>query len=255
LRGRLPGRSDRSGSGDLTRCARVANGDAPPRGASRARLRHRPQHRDLDPVRAGVGLRRPGRGNGGQDGPRAGWLGARDRDRRPGFARCRTDACHRGDRSAAHARGLETDLPAEFGRPMIDAVKAAGGFHVYLAPGTDGRFGAVLAELGLEGTALGSAETVTTPAGILLPPCQAAPEGPEDLAIRPPADAPPAALRELLRIALQNSVLKLEVKQLQEQARRQHRQFEELNRIGIALSAERDIDKLQEFILTTMRQL
>jgi len=138
---------------------------------------------------------------------------------------------------------------------MIDAVKAAGGFHVYLAPGTDGRFGAVLAELGLEGTALGDAEGVAPPAVIVLAPGEAAPEGFEDIAIRPPADAPPAALRELLRVALQNSVLKLEVKQLQEQARRQHRQFEELNRIGIALSAERDIVKLQEFILTTMRQL
>jgi HD-GYP domain-containing protein (c-di-GMP phosphodiesterase class II) len=138
---------------------------------------------------------------------------------------------------------------------MIDPVKAAGGFHVYLAPGTDGRFDAVLAELGLEGTALGELEAVATPAVIVLAPGEAAPEGLEDLAIRPPADAPPAALRELLRVALQNSVLKLEVKQLEEQARRQHRQFEELNRIGIALSAERDIDKLQEFILTTLRQL
>jgi HD-GYP domain-containing protein (c-di-GMP phosphodiesterase class II) len=138
---------------------------------------------------------------------------------------------------------------------MIDPVKAAGGFHVYLAPGTDGRFGAVLAELGLEGTALGDADPIATPAVIVLAPGEAAPEGHEDIAIRPPADAPPAALRELLRVALQNSVLKLEVKQLEEQARRQHRQFEELNRIGIALSAERDIVKLQDFILTTMRQL
>ncbi len=138
---------------------------------------------------------------------------------------------------------------------MIDPVKAAGGFHVYLAPGTDGRFSAVLAELGLEGAALGDAETVATPAVIVLAPGEAAPEGLEDIAIRPPADAPPAALRELLRVALQNSALKMEVKQLEEQARRQHRQFEELNRIGIALSATRDIVKLQEFILTTMRQL
>ena len=138
---------------------------------------------------------------------------------------------------------------------MIDPVKAAGGFHVYLAPGMDGRFDAVLAELGLEGTALGSGETVTLPAVIVLAPGEAAPEGLEDMVIRPPADAPPAAVREMLRIALQNSVLNLDVKQLQEQARRQHRQFEELNRIGIALSAERDIAKLQEFILTTMRQL
>ena len=60
---------------------------------------------------------------------------------------------------------------------MIDAVKAAGGFHVYLAPGVDGRFGAVLAELGLEGTALGDAEEVATPAVIVLAPGEAAPEG------------------------------------------------------------------------------
>lgn len=137
---------------------------------------------------------------------------------------------------------------------MIDAVKAAGGFHVYLAPGTDGRLDAVLAELGLEAAALTTAEAVAPPAVIVLAPGEAAPEGMEDLAIRPPADAPPSALREILRVALQNSVLKLEVKQLQEQARRQHRQFEELNSIGIALSAERDIGKLQELILTTMRQ-
>src|SRR5439155_1378947 len=213
------------------------------------------QHGDVHPVRPGVGVRRAGRGDGREDGARAWRFRSGDRDRRPGFARCRTDERDRGDRPASHPGGFEADLPAEFRRPMIDAVKAAGGFHVYLAPGTDGRFGAVLAELGLEGTALGEPETVATPAVIVLAPGEAAPEGFEDIAIRPPADAPPAALRELLRVALQNSVLKLDVRQLEEQARRQHRQFEELNRIGIALSAERDIDKLQEFILTTMRQL
>ena len=80
---------------------------------------------------------------------------------------------------------------------MIDAVKAAGGFHVYLAPGTDGRFNAVLAELGLEGTALASAESVATPAVIVLAPGEAAPEGFEDIAIRPPADATSGAACEL----------------------------------------------------------
>lgn len=53
----------------------------------------------------------------------------------------------------------------------------------------------------------------------------------------------------------ENAALKEQVKQLEQEARSQHRQFEELNRIGIALSAERDIKKLQDFILTTMRQL
>src|SRR3989442_13802020 len=56
-------------------------------------------------------------------------------------------------------------------------------------------------------------------------------------------------------MAMENVALKQEVRQLSEQARRQHPQFEELNRIGVALSAERDIGKLQEFILTTMPQL
>jgi HD-GYP domain-containing protein (c-di-GMP phosphodiesterase class II) len=50
-------------------------------------------------------------------------------------------------------------------------------------------------------------------------------------------------------------VLKRQVAQLDEQAGRRHRQFRELNRIGIALSAEKDIERLQSFILTSMRQL
>ncbi len=139
---------------------------------------------------------------------------------------------------------------------MIDALKTARAFHVYLGPGIEnGRFSAVLEELGLEARPLVDPEAVVSPAVLILTPGEAAPKGMEDSAIRPPADATPASLRELLRVGLQNAVLKLEIKQLQEQARRQHRQFEELNRIGIALSAERDIGKLQDFILTTMRQL
>ena len=139
---------------------------------------------------------------------------------------------------------------------MMDAVKSAPAFHIYVAPGIEnGKVATVLEELGLQSKPLGDADSVIAPALIVLAPGEAAPEGLEDSTIRPPADAPPAALREIFRVALQNAVLKLEVKQLEEQARRQHRQFEELNRIGIALSAEREIGKLQEFILTTMRQL
>jgi len=138
----------------------------------------------------------------------------------------------------------------------MDAVKSAPAFHIYVAPGIEnGKVATVLEELGLQSKPLGDADSVIAPALIVLAPGEAAPEGLEDSTMRPPADAPPAALREIFRVALQNAVLKLEVKQLEEQARRQHRQFEELNRIGIALSAERDIGKLQEFILTTMRQL
>ncbi len=139
---------------------------------------------------------------------------------------------------------------------MIEAVKTAPAFHIYVAPGmANGSVASVLQELGLESKPLPGPESVVAPALIVLAPGEAAPEGLEDSVIRPPAEAPPEALREILRVALQNAVLRLEVTQLEEQARRQHRQFEELNRIGIALSAERDIGKLQDFILTTMRQL
>jgi HD-GYP domain-containing protein (c-di-GMP phosphodiesterase class II) len=70
-----------------------------------------------------------------------------------------------------------------------------------------------------------------------------------------PTDASPAAVRELIRVAMENVVLKQQVAQLEGETHRRHRQFRELNRIGIALSAERDIERLQSFILTTMRQL
>ena len=139
---------------------------------------------------------------------------------------------------------------------MIDALRLAPAFHIYLAPGVqNGHIPQVLADLGLAGRPLEGAGVIVAPALIVLAPGEAAPEGMEDSVIRPPADAPAAALREILRVALENVVLKMDVKQLHEQTRRQHRQFEELNRIGISLSAERDIGKLQEFILMTMRQL
>ena len=113
----------------------------------------------------------------------------------------------------------------------------------------------VLAEIGLQGTRLEDTTTIVSPALILLGTGQSAPQGLADISIAFPPDASPAALRHLLHLAMENVALKQAVRQHEEQARRQHRQFEELNRIGIALSAERDIGKLQEFILTTMRQL
>jgi HD-GYP domain-containing protein (c-di-GMP phosphodiesterase class II) len=135
-------------------------------------------------------------------------------------------------------------------------VLTADSIHIYVAPGLEaGELAAVLAELGLEAKTLDDETTVAQPALLLLNPGQKAPEGLEEMVLVPPAGASRDTLREMLRVAMQNSALKHEVKVLQEQARRQHRQFEELNRIGIALSAERDIGKLQEFILTTMRQL
>jgi HD-GYP domain-containing protein (c-di-GMP phosphodiesterase class II) len=125
---------------------------------------------------------------------------------------------------------------------MMDAVKAAPSVHVYLSPGLDNaRFISVLAELGLAGEPLGDPGSVITPAVIVLASGEAAPEGFESSVLRPPADASPAALRELLRVARREAVV--------------HRQFRDLTQIGIKLSAERDIEKLQQFILTTLRQL
>ncbi len=135
-------------------------------------------------------------------------------------------------------------------------MNTAQAFHVYfLGNPEDPGLIRLLAELGLEGQPLTDSAEVVHPALILIGPGQDAPEGLSDITIAPPHDSSPSALREFLRIAMQNIALKQRVTQMEEQARRQHRQFEELNRIGIALSAEKDITKLQEFILTTMRQL
>ncbi|MEP6753064.1 MAG: HD domain-containing phosphohydrolase [Candidatus Dormiibacterota bacterium] len=114
---------------------------------------------------------------------------------------------------------------------------------------------AVLAEIGLAGTRLEDTTTIVSPALILLGTGQSAPQGLADISIAFPPDASPAALRHLLHLAMENVALKQAVRQHEEQARRQHSQFEDLNLIGVKLSAERDIGKLQEFILTTMRQL
>ncbi len=135
-------------------------------------------------------------------------------------------------------------------------MKTAPVFHVYLLgnleqPGLT----KLLAELGLEATPLGDPVEVTEPALILVGPGQEVPAGYHDIAFTPPVDASPSVLRELLRVAMENVVLKRQVEQLDAQAARRHRQFRELNLIGIALSAEKDIDRLQSFILTSMRQL
>src|ERR1700682_2625703 len=135
-------------------------------------------------------------------------------------------------------------------------MKTAQAFHLYLVGDLAALgFAKLLEDLGLEGQPFKDPAEVVHPALIVVGPGQRVPEGMADIAIVPPADSSPSALRELLRIAMENIALKRQVTQLDEQTRRQHRQFEELNRIGISLSAERDINKLQQFILTTMRQL
>src|SRR5438105_8780838 len=112
-----------------------------------------------------------------------------------------------------------------------------------------------LAATGLETERLTDPGQIQQPALVLLAPGRQAPEQLDLMAIELPADASPSAVRELIRIGMENVVLKQQMAQLEAEAHRRHRQFRELNRIGIALSAEKDIDRLQSFILTTMRQL
>src|ERR1700682_5783618 len=129
-------------------------------------------------------------------------------------------------------------------------------FHVYILGDLDQPgLATLLDELGLEGIPLTNPVAVLEPALILVSPGHEVPPGYTNTSSTPPDDAPPSVLRELLRVAMENVVLKRQVAQLDEQAARRHRQFGELNRIGIALSAEKDIERLQSLILTSMRQL
>src|SRR5450759_3858171 len=135
-------------------------------------------------------------------------------------------------------------------------MKTAPAFHVYLLGNfKQPELTQLLAEAGLDATPLSIPVEVTEPALILVGPGQKAPAGYSDISFTPPVDASPSALRELLRVAKENVELKRQVEQLDAQVTRSHRQFRELNQIGIALSAEKDIDRLQAFILTSMRQL
>ena len=131
-------------------------------------------------------------------------------------------------------------------------MKTAQPFHLYVL---DANQPAGLAATGLEAEQLIDPTRIEEPALLVLGPGQAAPEPLAGMALELPPDASPAAVRELVRVAIENVALKRQVSQLETEAHRRHRQFRELNRIGIALSAEKDIDRLQSFILTTMRQL
>ena len=131
-------------------------------------------------------------------------------------------------------------------------MKTAPKFHLYVL---DAVRLPSLAATGLDVQDLPGMEQIERPALVLLAPGQKAPEQLDLMAIELPADASPSAVRELIRIGMETVVLKQQMAQLEAEAHRRHRQFRELNRIGVALSAEKDIERLQSFILTTMRQL
>ena len=125
-------------------------------------------------------------------------------------------------------------------------------FHLYVLGG-DPPPG--LESAGLETEALTDPANAEQPGLIVLAPGQEPPEGVEVATVEVPDDASVTAVRGIVRVAMENVALKRQLAQLESEAHRRHRQFRELNRIGIALSAEKDIDRLQSFILTTMRQL
>ena len=131
-------------------------------------------------------------------------------------------------------------------------VKTASRFHLYVM---DGGQIAGLAESGLETERLDDPSLIEEPALVLLAPGQKTPADLAPIALEIPLNAPPAMVRKLVQVAMENIELKVRVADLESEAHRRLRQFRELNRIGVALSAEKDIDRLQSFILTTMRQL
>src|SRR4029077_8656267 len=134
-------------------------------------------------------------------------------------------------------------------------MKTVPGFHLYVLDGERSGVAGAVAASGLETEPLTDPSAVIQPALLLLGPGQKAPEQLAEIAGEVPPDVSTPALRELIRVGMENVVLKQRVTDLEAEAHRRHRQFKELNRIGMALSAEEDIDRLQSFILTTMRQL
>jgi len=151
---------------------------------------------------------------------------------------------------------------------------------IHVGPGVDaGRFGAVLSELALEpvellretvpdGPALylvasetlksreqlnhllrDAAVVVLHPAGF------EPPEGWDEDAVWVSVEAPARTFAAALHLARDNVALRLRVVTLERDDKRARERMAEMNRIGIALSSEHDIDKLQDLILRSCRQL
>jgi hypothetical protein len=112
-----------------------------------------------------------------------------------------------------------------------------------------------LADGGMDAEPLDDPAAVVPPALVLVRSGHPVPGELAEIAVDVPVAISAGALKELVAARMENLDLKQQVEHLEAEARRRHRQFRELNRIGIALSAEKDIDRLQSFILTTMRQL
>jgi HD-GYP domain-containing protein (c-di-GMP phosphodiesterase class II) len=137
-------------------------------------------------------------------------------------------------------------------------MKTAGGFAVHVDPRLELHDGLrrVLDEVGAEPTPAPDAPDPDGDPAVLLVPAGVQPAAAwRDHALEVPADVDPSAFAALLRVAVENAALRAQVRRMEAEAARYHEQFTELNRIGIALSSERDINTLQDFILRTCRQL
>jgi len=144
---------------------------------------------------------------------------------------------------------------------------------IHLGPGiVDGRLDAILDHLGLhpvrlhpdsvpaeQGLYLVGASTITSheqlvglcrggAVVVLHDDDEDPPAGWDSDAVWIPSSAPARVLAAALRVARENVTLKARVSRLRDR-------LSETNRIGIALSAERDINKLQDLILQSCRQL
>ena len=104
-------------------------------------------------------------------------------------------------------------------------MKTAPKFHLYVLG--DGPLSG-LAATGLETEQLTDPGQIEQPALVLLAPGQNAPEQLAPIAIEVPADASVAAVRELVRIAMENVALKQQMTQLEAEAHRRHRQRRKL---------------------------
>ena len=151
---------------------------------------------------------------------------------------------------------------------------------IHVGPGVDAaRLGKVLAELALEpvglmgaqgpdGAApyLVGAETLRSreplnhllrnAAVVVLHPAGSdPPEGWDADAVWVPVDAPVRVLGGSLHLARENVALRIRVGALERGDVRARERMAEVNRIGIALSSERDMDTLQDLILHSCRQI
>ena len=129
-------------------------------------------------------------------------------------------------------------------------MKSVSTFDIRLLPGTELSAGAraALERLGLEPVDTLGSPPDGKPVVLLANAGAEVPTEWREHAVEVPDQVSATAFAAILRLAMENAVLRAD-------AVRSRQRFEELNRIGIALSSERDIDRLQGFILQTCRQL